>query len=301
MFFNIFNAAVDNINNELLQQKNITLSVLRLDKIHPVVSGNKLFKLQFFLTDALESAHQTILTFGGAFSNHLVATAFATRELGLKSIGIVRGEAANELSHTLQQCMAYGMQLHFISREAYREKDSEASLSGYEKKFGSHIMIPEGGYHPSGAKGAALIASLFERNWYTHIATATGTATTAAGLLSSCGKEKIMLIPVLKNMHDVEDRLRFLCGDHYHKEQITILDQYHFGGYAKYNASLLQFMNSIWQQYHIPTDFVYTGKMLYAIFDQIMQDCFEPGSRILCLHTGGLQGNNSLPAGSLLF
>ena len=300
MPFNIFTAPVQVLHDELFRQKKISVAVLRLDAIHPVVSGNKLFKLHYFLKEAINTEHKTVLTFGGTYSNHLVATAFACQANGLKSIGIVRGEKPASLSSTLQQCMNYGMQLAFISREAYQEKETISFQNELKNKWGECCIVPEGGYHPLGAKGASLIQDLIKDDNYSHVCTASGTATTAAGLLLG-GTQKVISVPVLKGMTDIAARINFLCGGSFKKEQLEIFDQYHFGGYAKKTPELIEFMNELWRRHRLPTDFVYTAKLFFAIYDKIKKDHFPSGSHIICLHTGGLQGNNSLPAGSLLF
>jgi 1-aminocyclopropane-1-carboxylate deaminase/D-cysteine desulfhydrase-like pyridoxal-dependent ACC family enzyme len=301
MPFNIFNAPVELLHDELFDQKKIAVSVLRLDKIHPVVSGNKLFKLYYFLEAAQQSSHKKIITFGGAFSNHLVATAFACREYGLKSTGIVRGEKPEQLSHTLTQCIEYGMEIKFISRADYLKKETRGFIKELSIDLNEAIVIPEGGYHALGASGAALIYDVMGNNTFTHICTAAGTATTLAGLVKGAQQQEIIGVPVLKGMADINERLDFLLGKAGKKEQLQILNNYHFGGYAKKTAELIGFMNYLWQQHRLPTDFVYTGKLFFAIYDKIKNNYFTPGSHILCLHTGGLQGNNSLPKGTLLF
>jgi 1-aminocyclopropane-1-carboxylate deaminase len=301
MLFNILNAPVEVLQDELFLQKKVSVSVLRLDKIHPVVSGNKLFKLHYFLQDAVTAAHKTILTFGGAWSNHLVATAYACNISGLKSIGIVRGEKPIVLSSTLQQCIDYGMQLKFIAREMYADKDEPYFLNQINNEFGECIIIPEGGYHQLGAKGAALIWNTIKANNYTHICTCTGTATTLAGLLINSKGSKVISVSALKGMSDIEERMRFLCSTSCNTDNLQIFNDYHFGGYAKKTPELISFMNYLWQQHQLPTDFVYTAKLFFAIFDKIKNNYFEEKSHILCLHTGGLQGNQSLPANTLLF
>lgn len=300
MPFNIFTAPVDILHDALFLQKKISVAVLRLDKIHPVVSGNKLFKLHYFLKDAARSSDKTILTFGGAYSNHLLATAFACRASGLKSIGIVRGERPEQLSSTLQQCTNYGMQLQFISREAYQEKEALHFQNELKNKWGACTIIPEGGYHPKGAQGAALVHELIKEGNYSHVCTAAGTATTTGGLLVA-GNQKILSVPVLKGMNDIIERLSYLCGGSFNKDRLEVHDQYHFGGYAKKAPILIAFMNYLWQQHGMPTDFVYTAKLFFAIYDKIKNDHFPVASNIICLHTGGLQGNNSLAPGTLLF
>jgi 1-aminocyclopropane-1-carboxylate deaminase/D-cysteine desulfhydrase-like pyridoxal-dependent ACC family enzyme len=229
-----------------------------------------------------------------------VATAYACKAAGLKSIAIVRGERPAILSSTLQHCINYGMELKFISREDYNKKEEPDFIADLYKQYGNCTIVPEGGYHIDGAKGAALIWNLIPQNTYSHICTATGTATTLAGLLLGANREKIISIPVLKGMTDIEQRI-IHCGASDKLSQLQIFDGYHFDGYAKKTQELLDFMNRFWQANHIPTDFVYTGKMIYAILDQIKNGCFPEGSSILCVHTGGLQGNLSLPEQTLLF
>ena len=184
MFFDISKADIEELDDDLFFREQVSVSVLRLDKIHPVVSGNKLFKLHYFLQDAILSNHKTILSFGGVYSNHLAATAFACKVLNLKCIGIVRSEQPDQLSPTLQQCINDGMQLKFITRHQYETKEDTGFINSLQNEFGEFILVPEGGYHSLGAKGAALIMGLFNPGNYTHICTATGTLTTLAGLLT---------------------------------------------------------------------------------------------------------------------
>jgi 1-aminocyclopropane-1-carboxylate deaminase len=302
MLLDISSIEINKLTNKLFDEKQISLSIVRLDKIHPVISGNKLFKLHYFLKEALESDHKTILTFGGAYSNHLVATAYACKIAGLKSIGIVRGENPLQLSYTLQTCSNDGMQLKFISRNEYSQKGSDEFIKKLISEFGECVIVPEGGYHPLGAKGAALIMDILQGRSFTHICSAVGTATTIAGLLLAAEEDqRIVSIPVLKGMRDIKERILFLTEDKGKLNQLMVLDEYHFGGYAKYTTELIDFMNNIFEQYRIPTDLVYTAKMLFAIFDSIKKDIFPKGSKIACLHTGGLQGNLSLSEGRLIF
>ena len=295
------NISFDHLSSPLLQEKGVEVIVARLDKIHHDVSGNKLFKLHYFTEECMHSEHKMILTFGGAYSNHLAATAYQCKDTGLQCIGVVRGERPPVLSHTLRRCEELGMKLHFVSREAYRHADDPAFTAALHEQFGDFTMVPEGGYNARGAKGASLIHDVIDHLNATHIATAAGTATTVAGLLE--GKKAgqcIIAVPVIKNMTDMTERIAFLTGI---KEtaSLEILQDYHFGGYAKYNEELISFMNAFYDAYKVPSDFVYTAKMFYAVFDMIKKNHFAKGSKIVCLHTGGLQGNNSLPAGKLNF
>ncbi len=302
MLFDVSKAVIEELHDELFTEKQVSVSVLRLDKIHPLVSGNKLFKLHYFLQAAIAAKQDTVLTFGGAYSNHLAATAFACNAMQLKSIGIVRGEKPLLLSHTLQQCMQDGMQLKFISRENYANKNNAAFISNLKNEFGECVIIPEGGRHPLGAKGAALIMNLTTDKNYTHICTASGTSTTTAGLLLAARpQQKVISFEVLKGITDNKNSIKELTGSNEDFKNLIISGEYHFGGYAKKTAELIDFMNDCWMRYNLPLDFVYTAKMLFGVIDNIKKDIFKKGSEILCMHTGGLQGNKSLPLNTLIF
>jgi 1-aminocyclopropane-1-carboxylate deaminase len=297
MFLPTDNISFDKLESNFLSKTGVSVTLLRLDKIHDEVSGNKLFKLHYFIEDCLQTSHKTMLTFGGAFSNHLIATAFLCKEKGIKCIGVVRGEKPTTLSHTLLRCKTLGMQLHFISRNDYRNIGNKDSLIN---TFGNCTIVPEGGYGLDGARGSALIMDIIKKENASHICTCVGTATTLAGLLLNNSNANIIAVPVIKNMVDINDRLLQLTGSRY-GDNLTIFGDYHFGGYAKYNTELIDFMNTFYTKYAIPTDFVYTAKMMFVIFDKIKEGYFSKGSSIICLHTGGLQGNASLPNGTLIF
>lgn len=280
------------------EKRNITLRILRLDTVHPVISGNKLFKLHYFLQQV---TNNTLVTFGGAYSNHLAATAFACHEKNIRSIGIVRGEKPPVLSHTLLHCIQYGMELHFVSRDQYRTKDEPQFLAAVEEQYGKCTIVPEGGYAPVGAAGAAHIME-YIGNSVTHICTAAGTATTAAGLLTKLREhQQLIIVPVLKGLNDMMQRISYLSGKPFDAAKTNIQNEYHFGGYAKQTPELVAFMNKMYDQHELPLDFVYTAKMMYAVYDLIEKDCFPCNSDICCIHTGGLQGNRSLPANTLTF
>jgi 1-aminocyclopropane-1-carboxylate deaminase len=301
MFLPTDTISFDKLESDFLSDKDLSIAVVRLDKIHDEVSGNKLFKLHYFVADCLQTFHKTMLTFGGAFSNHLVATAFLCKEKGIKCIGIVRGEEPEELSHTLLRCKELGMQLQFISRDAYKNIDDNEAIKDLQTTFGECTIVPEGGYSNEGAKGASLIMDIVKNEKYSHISTCVGTATTLSGLLMNNEKNaEIIAVPVIKNMTDIPDRIKQLTGNSY-SNTLSIFGDYHFGGYAKYNAELIAFMNAFYSEYAIPTDFVYTAKMMFAILNKIKNGYFPKGSNIACLHTGGLQGNASLPTGTLIF
>jgi len=291
---------IEKLENSLTNEKNISVFMLRLDKIHPMVSGNKYFKLYYFLKKA-KLSNKKIITFGGAYSNHLAAAAYACKELKIPCIGIVRGEETQKLSPTLSECRKNLMHVKFVSREDYKTKDSTLFKRKLTQEFGNHVLIPEGGFSKMGVRGAGLITKLFNKKNYTHVCCAVGTTTTLAGLINSCNATQTVLgFSALKNKNDLVKRLDLLLNPSLSKK-IFLLNEYHFGGFGKKNNKLIVFMNNFYAEFGIPTDFVYSAKMMYGVFDLIKKKFFNSGSNILCIHTGGLQGNHSLPAGTLNF
>ena len=277
----------------------VSFSVLRLDKIHPIISGNKWFKLQYYLEESILQNKQTILTFGGAYSNHIIATAAVAKQHALKSIGIIRGEEPKTLSHTLLEAKDLGMHLYFISREDYSMKKLPAELKEVKDQF---YIIDEGGYGKNGMKGASSIFNLFPSEKYAHLCCAVGTGTMTAGLIAKSSEhQNITGVSVLKNNRSIESEIKLLLVDEMQETKWTIIHDYSFGGYAKYNQQLLDFMNEFYRQTNIPTDFVYTGKLFFTIIDLYKKGYFNKQEELLVIHSGGLQGNRSLEKGSLIF
>lgn len=275
-------------------QKKIELSVLRIDKLHEIVSGNKWFKLRYYISEAVEQQKKQIITFGGAYSNHIVATAAACRINRLACTAIIRGEESTSLSPTLLQAKELGMQLIFISREEYAAKKLPALLNDKDQ-----YIINEGGYGKNGAKGAASITDYFIPADYSHICCAVGTGTMMAGLMNALSGQQVIGISTMKNNFQLEDAVRQLLNEP--QRPVQLFHEYHFGGYAKYKPELLSFMNDFYKATSIPSDFVYTGKLFYAVNDLAAKDFFSPGSKILLIHSGGLQGNRSLSKDTLIF
>lgn len=282
---------IDKIHSRFLQNKNVHVEVLRLDKIHPVISGNKWFKLKYHLDNFNAGNYNGIITFGGAWSNHIVATACSCYLKKIKCTGIIRGEKPRQFSATLLEAANYEMDLKFISRHRYAQKNSAEFLDTIEKEFPGHYIIPEGGAGKEGEKGARDILQYADGKNYTHIVCAVGTGTMFNGIREAVSSnQNILGIVVLKGWkeeHGIDNAGLFL--------------DYHFGGYAKYDQALINFMNEFFSLTDIPTDFVYTGKLAFALFDLIKKDHFPPRSKILMIHSGGLQGNASLQKGSLIF
>jgi len=267
-YIHLHTITTDHLSLPLFTSKKVDVDVLRLDRIDPVISGNKWFKLRYYLEDAIGLNKKTIITFGGAWSNHIIATAALCRSYDLQSVGIIRGEEPGVLSSTLQQARSMGMRLIFTSREDYKEKRIPESLI-----TDTCYVINEGGYGIKGAEGAATIHEFFNEDDYSHICSACGTGTMTAGLLMDC-KETIKMIgvSVLKNNSAIEENINSLLPLEH--KAFTIIHDYHF---------------------------VYTGKLFYAIHDLVATGYFPPGSRLLVIHSGGLQGNDSLNKGTLIF
>ena len=288
------NILMQTIKNQEIIKNNLEWDMLRLDLIHPICSGNKFFKLKYYLEDAITKKQKTVKTYGGAWSNHIVATAFLANYCGLKSIGIIRGEEPKVWSKTLLHAKEFGMDFEFVSRSEF---------SNYQNQVEDNDIytIPQGGFGTLGVKGAAEIALCTDYNQYSHIICACGTGTMLAGLIhASQPSQKCIGISVLKNpeLHfEVEQLLSYFPK----KTNYIVLNNYHFGGYAKKNNSLLDFINQFYNNHNIPTDFIYTAKMVYAIENLIENGFFKSGSKILSIHSGGLQGNGSLKNGTLDF
>jgi 1-aminocyclopropane-1-carboxylate deaminase len=293
---NIHDVTIQPLNGNHFANANIDVDVLRLDKIHPVISGNKWFKLKYWLQDAAEKNYTTIATFGGAFSNHILATAYACNKQKLNCIGFIRGEEPKQYSQTLLDAKALNMQLEFVSREEYQNKQNII------QKNTSLYFIPEGGYGETGAKGAAEILQFVpDTSIYNYIICAVGTGTMLAGITnSSLPHQQCLGISVMKNNFSLKKEVLALVNDE-SKNRIEILHDYHFGGYAKYTQPLINFMNVTWNRFQLPLDFVYTAKALYAVYQLAEKKYFQTNSRILFIHSGGLQGNRSLSKEVLMY
>lgn len=283
--------SIDKIRLPELSEKNIELEILRLDKIHPLVSGNKWFKLKYYFEDFYAGNYKGILTFGGAWSNHIIATANACMQKKIKCIGIIRGEKPAQFSWTLQEALKMKMDLKFISRDLYSKKDEKETLLLLKKEYPDFYIIPEGGAGENGEKGSGEILEFADSPLYTHFACAIGTATMFNGISKLLkGKQQLIGIPVLKGWKTANA-----------STYSRVFFDYHFGGYAKYSDELIDFMNEFYKKTNVPTDFVYTAKLCFAIFDLLNQNYFHENSKILIIHSGGLQGNQSLSKGTLIF
>lgn len=292
------NLLTQRLCNPLHTTMKVEAFVLRLDLVHPVVSGNKWFKLKYYLENARASAAKGLISFGGVYSNHLVALSYACAEQGFHSAAFIRGEDHAD-NPSLLQMKENGMQLMFVSREEYKHKEN--LLSRLSVSHPDFMIVPEGGMGADGIRGAADILSTVDSD-YTHVICAVGTGTTMAGLISaSTPNQQVIGIVSLKVQSEIQNELLDFLTKNCSSRNYKVLFNYHFGGYARKTDELINFMNSFYVREKIPTDFVYTGKMFFAIEDLVASGYFPAGSKILAIHSGGLQGNRSLPEQTLLF
>lgn len=281
-----FYSPLEEIHNPLFEQKQVKVFIKRDDLIHPFISGNKWRKLKYILQKASQQQKRHLVTFGGAYSNHLLATACASAKFGFASTGFVRGEAVE--NDVLSICRIFGMNLIFTSRSSYRDKQNL-----FKSHYGDNAdayFIDEGGASEEAVKGCEeLIAELKEP--FNHIFCASGTGTTAAGLLQGIKNNQfcahLHAVPVMKNGQFILDEIKKYAGN---EQGLTVHTDYHFGGYAKTTPKLINFIRHFDSSTGILLDPVYTGKMVFAVLDLIEKNTFTTGNKILMIHTGGLFG-----------
>ncbi|MEO6304419.1 MAG: pyridoxal-phosphate dependent enzyme [Bacteroidia bacterium] len=301
-----YDPIIQKINSDIFTAKDLSVEILRLDLIHPEVSGNKWFKLKQNIKKAEQDEQKIIITFGGAYSNHIAATAALCKLKRLNSIGVIRGEQTEILNLTLQTAKEKGMQLYFVDRETYSTKDTVEFKKHLNNKFGPHYLIPEGGNNKEGILGCMKI---LKPEWeHNYIFSACGTATTYSGILASARpNQTIVGISVLKGENNSpkeastqlrtifpEQKLIINGNEELEKLQIEnncITNNYCFNGYAKRDKDLVDFKTKFEKEFAIPLDHIYTTKLVYAVFDLIKKNKIKPNSKILIIHSGGLQGN----------
>jgi 1-aminocyclopropane-1-carboxylate deaminase len=279
---------------EILTQKinvassTISVSIRREDLMHPFISGNKLRKLKYNLVKAKAENHDTLLTFGGAFSNHIAATAYAGKEYGFKTIGIIRGEELEskiDENPTLKFAQESGMKFKFVNREMYRHKTEAYFIEDLKHEFGNFYCVPEGGTNDLAVQGCEEILSQKDSE-YDFVCCAVGTGGTISGLInSSLPNQKILGFPALKGDFLNDEICKFVQNKNW-----ELITDYHFGGYGKVNPELIAFINQFYVENQIPLDPIYTAKMVFGVMDLISTNYFPEHSKILLVHTGGIQG-----------
>lgn len=271
-----------------VSNKTITLAIKREDLLHPFISGNKFRKLKYNILKVKELNCDKLVTFGGAYSNHIAAVAFACQESGIQSIGIIRGEElANKVQSnpTLLFAQNCGMKFEFVSRNVYQNKMSESFISELKTRYGNHYLLPEGGTNELAIKGCGEIIT-DQDSEFDYICCAVGTGGTITGMINSANKnQKILGFSALKGDFLKDEIRKFAKNSNW-----DLVTDYHFGGYGKVTNDLIGFINQFYVDTKIPLDPVYTGKMVYGIMDLINTNYFPNGAKILMIHTGGLQG-----------
>ncbi len=291
-YFTIINTPLQKIEDDLLLSKSINLYLKREDLILSEISGNKWYKLKYNLIEAENNGIKQILTFGGAYSNHIFSTAAACNLFGFESIGIIRGEEHLPLNPTLSFAVENGMKLFYLDRSVYRDKYNEILLNKLKNKFGDFYLVPEGGSNSFAVKGCSEIIKSIAIP-FDYICTPCGTGGTLAGIVVGLNNESSALgFSVLKGSSFLNTEVERLILNHNGKRynNWSINFDYHFGGYAKYNFELINFINTFYENHKIKLEPIYTGKMLYGIYDLIKNDFFKKGQTIIAIHTGGLQG-----------
>ena len=267
---------------------NISLYIKREDLLHPIISGNKFRKLKYNLETAKKQNQKVLLTFGGAFSNHIVAVAGAGETFGFETVGIIRGEELHDKiseNPSLLQAQQLGMKFVFISREQYRLKEAADFIEKLRKDYGEFYLLPEGGTNALAIKGCEEIITDLDFE-FTHICASVGTGGTITGIInSSADNQKIIGFSSLKGDFLQNDIAKFA-----NKQNWSLNCDYHFGGYGKITDELIDFINNFYLEHHVHLDPIYTGKMMFGIMNLIENNYFPPNSKILAIHTGGLQG-----------
>ncbi len=280
------------LQDKILERAGVKLFLKRDDLIHPLVSGNKWRKLKYNLLHAMEQGYDSLLTFGGAYSNHLYAVAAAGAALGFKTIGIVRGEDHQDgETPTLRFCKDQGMTIHYVSRQEYRLRHETDYIKKVGNEFGDPYMIPEGGTNILALRGVREMVQETEEQLGSapdYYAVAAGTGGTAAGIRSAGAN--VLAFSVLKGGAFLADEIEELIDNPKISGKLELYTEYHFGGYAKWKEELMQFIRSFRNKHHIQLEQVYTGKLIYGLFDLIEKNHFRRGTTIVAVHTGGLQG-----------
>jgi len=277
------------ISLSVLKDKAIRLFVKRLDKVHPFISGNKWFKLKYNLIEAKKLGYTTLLTFGGAYSNHIAATAFLAKDKRFKSIGIIRGEEHFPLNPTLHFAKENGMELNYVSRADYRLKSTPRFLDKLKSQFGEFYLLPEGGTNELAIKGAEEI--LDANNTQDYICCSVGTGGTITGIINaSCSMQQVIGFPAIKGSDALLKDVRCWADNN----NFEFINNYIYGGYGKLPKSIVEFINEFYKTQDIALDAVYTGKMMMGVLDLVAKDYFPRESTILAIHTGGLQGNKGM-------
>ena len=274
------------IFNSLYKDTNIKVFIKRLDLIESDIAGNKYFKLKHNIKEVISKGYKKIVTFGGAFSNHILASSIIAKNNNLLSVGIIRGEEHHPLNSTLKKAALNGMKLVYISRSEYKLKESKKFIENIYGLYGDCYIIPEGGTNDLAIKGTGDIIT--DDDDYNYICCSVGTGGTIAGIINaSNSNQRVLGFPAIKGFEKLNDNINLWTN----KDNWTLIDKYSFGGYARFNNDLINFIKDFYLNHNIPLDMIYTAKMIYGVNDLIRNNKINSNSSVLLIHTGGLQGN----------
>ncbi|BDD02630.1 1-aminocyclopropane-1-carboxylate deaminase [Aureibacter tunicatorum] len=286
------NSPLEKIQDSLLEEKEIELYIKRDDMIHPEISGNKWRKMKYNVIEARQSGFDKILTFGGAYSNHIYAAAASGKAFGLQTIGVIRGEETLPLNPTLNFAKSAGMELKHVSRSEYRNKHTDEFVSKLREEFGDFYLVPEGGSNAFALPGVKELVDEIDVD-FDIICAACGTGGTVAGICAGLKTgQKAWGFPALKGGSFIYNEVDRLLKEAKlpSSGNLELFTEFHFGGYAKYKVELIEFINAFKVKHGIPLDPVYTGKMMFGLYENIKKDMLPKGSVVVAVHTGGLQG-----------
>ena len=286
-----FPSKITKISSNFLHQKQVEIFIKRDDVIHPIISGNKWRKLKYNFQAAADEGYDTILSFGGVFSNHLHALSYACNYFGFGSIGVVRDTDQKKETPTLSFCKKNKMKLYYLDRNQYRQKKSIHIINLLKKEFGKFYLIPEGGNNLLGLKGCQEIFDEIDID-YDYLCSPVGTGCTAAGLIKSMKNNKkfIGFAPFKKTIEQSENIKNFCDFKLYNNWEL--ISDIHFGGFGKIDSNLIKFVRRFKIDFNMELDLIYTGKLFYSLFNMIKNNAFDKRTKILVIHTGGLQGLN---------
>ena len=284
------------ISHPLFTKHDIKVSIKRDDLIHPVISGNKWRKLKYNINHAVKHGYDGILSFGGSYSNHIHALAFAGKTHQLKTHGIIRGESHHQENCTLSQARDWGMMLSFVDRMTYKKRADQDYLAELQAEYSNLYIVPEGGSNQLALLGVGeLIKELDQQCQYDVVMTPVGSGGTLAGLINQDNNRHLILgIAVLKHQGYLYDEVNVLLGENHQHNRWKILNDWHCGGYAKFTPQHLATIKDFSQKVNIPFEPIYSGKMIIALLSLIEQGYFNRGQHIALVHTGGLQGLTGL-------
>jgi len=272
---------------------NINVLMKRIDLVHPIISGNKWYKMKYNIVEMNRLGIDTLLTFGGAYSNHIHAAARAGKIFGFKTIGLLRGEEHLPLNETLKSAVDDGMELHYIDRATFRERESEEFLNSIKNKYGNVYILPVGGTNKIALKGCAEIVEQIDID-YDYICSASGSGGTFAGIVAGLnGNSKGIAFPALKGGGFLKEVISNLVFEYSGKQfsNWSLNTDYHFGGFAKLTKELVEFTKEFEKLNGFELDYIYTNKMMFGIAELIQSGYFKPGETIVAIHSGGIQGN----------